>query len=93
MIYSIRVVLLAFVLYSYITKDIQRVFHSLLSKEEDWPIVSHAVSSLSVFGSTIHSSHQQILPACLPKSRVGLFQARIQGFVWTASSGVHEVRF
>ena len=74
------------------------MFHSLLSKEEeeeeeDWPIVSHAVSSLSVFGSTIHSSHQQILPACLPKSRVGLFQARIQGFVWTASSGVHEVRF
>jgi hypothetical protein len=70
------------------TKDIKRVFTSLLSN--DWPITSHAVSSLAVFGSTIHAAHQQILPACLPKSRIGLFQARIQGLAWK-DSGVYAV--
>jgi hypothetical protein len=49
------------------------------------------VSALATFGSAIPSAHQQILPACLPKRRLGLFQARVQGMVWR-NSKICQVR-
>jgi hypothetical protein len=40
------------------------------------------MSSLVSFGCTLNSIHQQILPLCLPKVRLGYFQARVKGEVW-----------
>jgi hypothetical protein len=62
-------------------QTLHQTFARLLSSK-DWAVVSFAISSLVSFGSTCNPAHQRILPLCLPKERVGLFQSRIKGEVW-----------
>jgi hypothetical protein len=74
----------------YVLQDLTRIFSRLLSTPS-WSIVSHTLSALVYFGSTLHAAHQQILPGCLPKPLLGMFQCRIQGLVWRDSK-INKVR-
>jgi hypothetical protein len=48
----------------------------------NWAIASLGISSVISFGSDLNETHQQILPLCLPKASLGLFQARASGKIW-----------
>lgn len=64
-----------------LVQNIRQTFVQLLSCN-DWAVVTLAISSLVSFGCTLNSIHQRILPLCLPKVRLGFFQARVKGEVW-----------
>ena len=62
-------------------QTIRRAFVSLLSSKE-WAVASLGISSVIPFGSDLNTTHQQILPLCLPKVSMALFQARASGEIW-----------
>ena len=62
-------------------KGIRRAFVGFLSSN-NWAIASLGISSIISFGSDLNETHQQILPLCLPKASMGLFQARASGKIW-----------
>ena len=62
-------------------KTIRRAFASFLSSE-DWAASSFGISSVICFGSELNAAHQHILPLCLSKANMGLFQARASGQIW-----------
>lgn len=49
---------------------------------KDWAVASLGITSVIPFGSDLNAAHQQILPLCLPKVSMGLFQARASGEIW-----------
>ena len=64
---------------------IRRAFVAFLSSKS-WPVASLGVSSVISFASDLHEAHQQILPLCLPKVSMGLFEARASGQIWKGTS-------
>ena len=62
------------------TQILRKAFVGLLSSE-DWAVSAAGVSSVAVFASDLDPSHQAMLPLCLPKVCMGLFQARASGTV------------
>ena len=57
----------------------------------DWAVASLGISSVIPFGSDLNPAHQQILPLCLPKVSMGLFQARASGEIWKGN-GSYGIR-
>ena len=49
---------------------------------KDWAVATLGISSVISFGSDLNAAHQQILPLCLPKVSMGLFQSRASGEIW-----------
>jgi len=64
-----------------VLRTIRRAFASFLSSE-DWAESSFGISSVISFGSELNAAHQHILPLCLSKASMGLFQARASGQIW-----------
>jgi hypothetical protein len=49
---------------------------------KDWAVSSLGISAVIPFGSDLNAAHQQILPLCLPKVSMELFQSRASGEIW-----------
>jgi len=62
-------------------QEIRQAFVGFLSTN-DWAITSLGISSVISFGLDLNQSHRQILPLCLPKIILGLFQSRASGKIW-----------
>ena len=71
-------------------QTIRRAFVSLLSSKE-WAVASIGISSVIPFGSDLNPVHQQILPLCLPKVSMALFQARASGEIWEGNDSDADV--
>ena len=55
----------------------------------NWTVSSSGISSVVLFASDLNAVHQEILPMCLPKASMGLFQARASGEVWKGSNSIN----
>ncbi len=60
------------------------------NSSSNWALSSLGISSVMLFGSQLHESHQQLLPQCIPQSRMGLLQARTIGEM-TESETILEI--
>ena len=64
-----------------ILKVIRRAFVMCFNSSSNWAISSSGISSVMLFASHLHASHQHIIPHCFPQARMGLLQARTIGEV------------
>ncbi len=64
-----------------ILKVIRRAFVMCFNSSSNWAISSLGISSVMLFASHLHASHQHIIPHCFPQARMGLLQARTIGEV------------